>query len=198
MTFRILTVCTGNICRSPIVELLLINELSDIAGVTVRSAGTAALVGHSVPEAAQRLAADHGIDASAHQAQQVNEAMIREANLILGMTREHRQYIVESVPSAMKRTFTLRELALAADRAQGQLQAPGRESSPDSNADTMRAAVNVAANVRGTLNPRSQRDLDVMDPYRKSDDAYRDSFNELVPASMRVAEYLRFAVLEQG
>ena len=54
MTFSVLTVCTGNICRSPLAELILAASLSDIPDVRVESAGTGALVGHGMPDPALR------------------------------------------------------------------------------------------------------------------------------------------------
>src|SRR5690606_38791625 len=59
----ILTVCTGNICRSPMGEVLLHAQLRDL-GVRVHSGGTHALVDHEMTEQAQQLAVVNGADAA--------------------------------------------------------------------------------------------------------------------------------------
>lgn len=46
MAFTILTVCSGNVCRSPMARLLLQKGFSPLLAVTVHIAGTIALVGH--------------------------------------------------------------------------------------------------------------------------------------------------------
>ena len=112
MSFTILTVCSGNICRSPLAEQLLRAGLAGIDGVTVGSAGTIAMVGAGMPAEAKALAVRYGsTDAESHQARQLDEQAIRDADLVLGLAREHRRAVVELVPAATRRTFTLREFA---------------------------------------------------------------------------------------
>ncbi|MFV9424432.1 low molecular weight phosphatase family protein [Microbacterium sp. S1037] len=194
MTFSILSVCTGNICRSPVAELLLAHALSPVADVRVESAGTGALVGSGVPEQAQRLAASRSINASMHRARQIDNSLIRGADLIVAMAREHRRLIVESLPAAMRRTFTLRELARIAEAVEPRLPQAVAESGATSAEDGMRAGVALAAALRGTVEPPSSpEDFDVVDPYRRSDETYERSFLELAPAADRVASYLEAA-----
>jgi protein-tyrosine phosphatase len=194
VTFSILSVCTGNICRSPVAELLLAHALSPVADVRVESAGTGALVGSGVPEQAQRLAASRSIDASMHRARQIDNSLIRGADLIVTMAREHRRLIVESLPAAMRRAFTLRELARIADAVEPRLQQAVAESGATTAEDGMRAGVALAAALRGTVEPPSSpEEFDVVDPYRRSDETYERSFSELAPAADRVASYLEAA-----
>lgn len=191
MTFRILSVCTGNVCRSPIGELTLARGLAPLGDVVVESAGIGALVGRGVPEQAQRLASDLRIDASAHVARQIDVPMIREANLIVAMAREHRRYIVESLPAAMRRTFTLRELARIAEAIDEELPAAVANAGATTAEEGMVAAVALAAALRGTVPPPADPDeFDVIDPYRQSDEVYQRSFDELLPAADRVAAFL--------
>ncbi len=191
MTFSVLSVCTGNICRSPVAELLLAHALAPLGDVRVESAGTGALVGSGVPDQAQRLAASRSIDASAHRARQIDTGMIRNADLIVAMAREHRRLIVESLPAAMRRTFTLRELARIAEYVEPRLEQAVIDSGATTAADGMRAAVGLAAALRGTVEPpASPEEFDVVDPYRRSDETYERSFTELAPAADRVADYL--------
>ncbi|MDF2045588.1 MAG: protein-tyrosine-phosphatase [Microbacterium sp.] len=189
--FSVLSVCTGNICRSPVAELLLARSLGPLGDVRIESAGTGALVGSGVPDQAQRLAASRGIDASAHRARQIDNDMIRGADLIVAMAREHRRLIVESIPAAMRRTFTLRELARIAEFVEPRLEQAVIDSGATTAADGMRAAVGLAAALRGTVEPpASPEEFDVVDPYRRSDETYERSFVELAPAADRVADYL--------
>lgn len=194
MTFSILSVCTGNICRSPVAELLLAHALSPIAAVRVESAGTGALVGSGVPEQAQRLAAAGGVDASSHRARQIDAGMIRGTDLVVAMSREHRRIIVEAVPAAMRRAFTLRELARIADALEPRLAQAVADAGATTAEDGMRAGVALAAALRGTVQPPASPDeFDIVDPYRRSDETYARSYAELAPAAARVASYLTAA-----
>jgi protein-tyrosine phosphatase len=191
VTFSILSVCTGNVCRSPVAELILADALQRVGDVRVESAGTGALVDAGVPEQAQRLAATRGVDASAHRARQIDVGMIRNADLVLAMSREHRRLVVESLPAAMRRAFTLRELARIADQLEPGLSDAVMASGAKTAEDGMRAAVAHAAALRGTVPPPATADeFDIVDPFRRSDEIYALSFGELSPAADRVAAYL--------
>ena len=107
--FSILAVCTGNVCRSPAVERLLAAKLGPT--VTVRSAGTHALVGHPISDPMAALLTDSGIEPDSFEARRLSENMLKEANLVLTMTRAQRGLVVELWPPAVRRTFTLREFA---------------------------------------------------------------------------------------
>jgi protein-tyrosine phosphatase len=187
VTFRVLTVCTGNVCRSPSAELLLAHELSGLEGVEVSSAGTGALVGDGIPEPGMRLLTAAGIDGTTHHARQLTPALIRESDLILAMAREHRRTIVETVPAATRRTFTVRELARVVEHV-GEFVPEGEYADAS---ERMRAAVLYAAGRRGLVpQPADAIDLDVIDPYRRSDETYQLSYSQLEPAVRTVSEYL--------
>lgn len=194
MTFSILSVCTGNICRSPVAELMLARDLAPLGVVQVESAGTGALVGAGVPDPARLRAASIGIDASAHKARQVETAMIRHADLVLTMAREHRRVVVEQAPATMRRSFTLREFARIAEAVQPQLEEAVRSAGAQNAEDAMRAGVALAAVMRGTVPPPvDPADFDIVDPYRRPDDVYGQSFDQLKPAAELVASYLTAA-----
>lgn len=196
MTFSILSVCTGNICRSPVAELMLTDALRQFSDVHVESAGTGALVGSGVPPQAQQLASTRGIDATQHSARQIETGMIRNADLIVAMSREHRRIIVEITPAAMRRAFTLRELARIGEALEPQLEQIVLEAGATTAEEGMRAAIARAAALRGTVAPPSSpEDFDIVDPYRRSDETYARSFSELSPAADRVALFLTAAAL---
>lgn len=112
MTARILVVCTGNICRSPVVERALAAAL-DERGIdaVVRSAGTHG--GLPNDPVTVRAAAAHGIDLGHHRSRRLTRAIVDHdgADLIITMTRRHLRTVVGGDAELLARTFTLRELA---------------------------------------------------------------------------------------
>lgn len=106
MFSRILIVCVGNICRSPTAEILLRHRLGHAAG-SVQSAGLAARAGTPMDATAQAVLADHGHDGSAHRARPLDDAMLREADLVLAMEPAHVDAIVERAPHARGRVMLL-------------------------------------------------------------------------------------------
>jgi protein-tyrosine phosphatase len=89
--FRILFVCTGNTCRSPLAVLALRAELGEDAPlVELESAGTAATSGSPAAEGSQRIAAAAGYDLSGHRSRPLTAEMARSADLIFVMSSAHR------------------------------------------------------------------------------------------------------------
>ena len=110
MSFRVLFVCTGNVCRSPAAELLFARAAlgHDIASA---SGGTTGLTGRGVDAPTAYALKELGIDPSRHVAQRLTPGLMNAADLILTATTEHRSAVVQQVPLAFRRTFTLREFA---------------------------------------------------------------------------------------
>ena len=165
---RVLSVCVGNICRSPVSEFLLRQEFGDRVEST--SAGTHALVDEPVyPPMAVRL---DGLGV-AHEggARQVTEAMLREADLILTMTRELRSRVVELAPATVRRTFTLAEFAAI-------VAAGARPAAPPSGRGEFVPLIAAAAAQRSAVAGRGV-DLDIADPYRREDADYALAFDQI-------------------
>ena len=91
MTFSVLMVCTGNICRSPMAEGLLLHLLPETlkSVVSVRSAGTHGLHGNRAEPYAVKAAAARGVDISQHRARAIDGGMVRSADLVLAMEKYH-------------------------------------------------------------------------------------------------------------
>jgi protein-tyrosine-phosphatase len=89
-TFRVLVVCTGNTCRSPMAAGILLRELESEGGrVVIESAGTAAWEGQPATAPTIDVAAREGVDLKSHRSRRVTPAMVRAADLILVMERGH-------------------------------------------------------------------------------------------------------------
>ncbi|MGH7586388.1 MAG: low molecular weight protein arginine phosphatase [Gemmatimonadales bacterium] len=88
---KLLLVCTGNTCRSPLAEAILRRELEarGVAGVTVSSAGTGAWDGVPASEGSYLVGLEHGLDLSNHRARLLTRELVEEADLILTMGRSH-------------------------------------------------------------------------------------------------------------
>jgi protein-tyrosine phosphatase len=113
--FRILFVCTGNVCRSPFAEVLTrgLCAAQDFP-VEVGSAGLDAPVGAPMhPDTRAALARWDlaGAPAEGCRARLLTPAMVVEADLVLGATLEHRAAIVRLAPKGLRHTFALREFA---------------------------------------------------------------------------------------
>lgn len=191
----ILTVCTGNICRSPMAEVLLRARLESL-GVRVHSAGTHALVDHAMTEPAQALAVESGAsptDAAAHSARYLVEPYLLGADLVLAMAREHRSYAVKMMPSRMRRTFTVREFArLASTLSTDQARAAAEAAGADPKA-RLAAVLQAVTDQRGLV-PADPEDDDVIDPYRRSQETYAKSAAQLIPALDEVERVVRAAL----
>lgn len=101
---RILIVCVGNICRSPMAEFLLAHQMP---GIEVHSAGLAAMVGEPADSTAQELMRERGIDISAHRARPLTPEMMMEHDLVLAMENDHIQSVLNLYPYARGKVHLL-------------------------------------------------------------------------------------------
>jgi protein-tyrosine-phosphatase len=88
---KILFVCTGNTCRSPLAETIARRMLSESGkeNVFVSSAGTSAFDGSPASDAAILIGVERGLDLSAHRSRKLTEEMLADADLVLVMSPEH-------------------------------------------------------------------------------------------------------------
>lgn len=173
--FSILVVCTGNLCRSPIAAQLLSARLV-AAGFEVVSAGTRAVVGAEMPPEAAAESRRYGGNPTGHKGTQLTTQMPAVADLVLTAEAAHRRQVLELVPSAVSRTFTLRQFArLAAQLSDREFEglAP-------------REVVTAVAAQRGLRSGAGDDDID--DPYLGTSAHYRRAgrlINEAVSGVVR-------------
>jgi protein-tyrosine phosphatase len=105
---RILMVCVGNICRSPMAEALLRQRLA-ARGVqaTVESAGIAALVGHPADPMAQELMRERGLDITGHRARQLTLPLLKAFEVALVMEAGQQREVESMLPAARGRVHPL-------------------------------------------------------------------------------------------
>lgn len=177
--FAILTVCSGNICRSPAAALLLENSLG-ARGVVASSAGTIARPGLAIaPEMAQLLADDH-VPSPGFESSPLTERLIQDADLILALAREHRSRVVSLVPAALRRTYTLKEFArLASAVPQSELV-----DIPCTAGDRLRTLTRLAARHRCPVEADAD---DVADPYGGTLAGYRWAYGQIRDAVTSIA-----------
>jgi len=180
MGLHILAVCTGNICRSPLMELLLLRGLeqrlgADRAGVTVASAGTLAMNGDPMEPAALRAARSLGLQtAGEHRSRRLTPAVLADVDLVLCAAREHRTAVVTAAPHLLRRTFTLRELArLAALVARpGPTATPSGQSGLASAPADAQVVLSACYAARGPARVANPADDDVPDPIGRPDEVH--------------------------
>ena len=69
------------------------------------------MIGHPIHQNAARLLEQMGADASDFAARQFNPKIATNADLVITMTRQHRDIVLEAAPRQLRRTFTLTEAA---------------------------------------------------------------------------------------
>jgi len=111
--FRILFLCTGNICRSPMAAGILKGSLSPkaLAAAEVSSAGVGALPGIPASEHAVTACAEAGFDIRDHRSRPLSGPLLEESDLVLAMEEHHRQAAVRMAPEFADRIHLLSRYA---------------------------------------------------------------------------------------
>jgi protein-tyrosine phosphatase len=177
--FNILAVCTANICRSPLVEHLLRDSLAASVDATagirfeVGSAGVRGWDGSPMdPPAAVELRRLGG-DPSRFVSRSFVADLGQRADLILTATTDHRSLVLQEVPQALRRTFTLLEFAYlvsAVDRSAA-AEGPAR-------------LVSTAAANRGTVHIET---YDLGDPYGQPPAVHRRTADTVARATGEIS-----------
>lgn len=183
--------------------------------IQVVSAGITAQNGIPANEKAVKVLKDEGIDIGDHQSRQLSMGLVRESDLILAMTRNHKHIIATMIPEAAAKTFTLKEFAMGNLDSEDILEELGtiystsdekRVELDNARAERIRnlevkrekleKELEEVENEIETLKVKAShldkadlskikaiesklKDLDVVDPYGKSEAAYKDTSKEI-------------------
>ena len=172
--FAILAVCTANICRSPMIEILLRAELAvgefEVASAGVQGWDRAPMDGMAAMEL-MRL----GHTPGSFRSHAIDNYLIESSDLILTATKWHRSEVLSMSPRALRRTFTLMEFAALVEKVDG--------------ADP-RALVAEASRQR-SLAPAK---VDIGDPFRRSPEVHRETADQIDVAVRTVSSRLNSLV----
>jgi protein-tyrosine phosphatase len=160
-------------------EALLRAELEQL-GITARvhSAGTLAWRG-GASDGARAVLAERGIDVTDHRSRRLDPAMVRDADLVLGMTRAHVWSTASHAPDAADRTFLPGELARL-----GEAEGPRRPDEP--LGDWVARVVKRRADPRVPGHPQDE----VPDPAGEPVEVYRATAERLAGEIARVARLI--------
>lgn len=177
--FRILTVCTGNICRSPMVERLLQANLDERfpGQFSVESAGTKALTGSPVDSRIAMYIQTLGGSTAHFSARQLTPEILKGQNLILTLTRDHRSEVVQMSPSVLNKTFTLGEFS--------RLMSEFTPKAPLRGQDLWRAAIPNLLRSRSRHHVDARLD-DVVDPFRRPEEVYETMRLQIVSSMQKL------------
>jgi tRNA threonylcarbamoyl adenosine modification protein (Sua5/YciO/YrdC/YwlC family) len=113
-----LSICTGNICRSPLAEALFRREAAqrldcdqdDVVSYGYRfgSCGTSGLPGHPASDHSIRVGKELGVDLSAHRGRPMSESVIAEAHAVYCLARHHQDELIVEFPSRVRDCQILR------------------------------------------------------------------------------------------
>lgn len=95
--FRLLFVCTGNTCRSPLAEGIARREAAQRgwSGMDCRSAGVFAGGGEPISEGAEIVAREHALDLGGHRSSPLTPELVSWADLVLAMSESHLRVAAE-------------------------------------------------------------------------------------------------------
>jgi protein-tyrosine phosphatase len=187
--FRLLFVCTGNICRSPFAEILTRHLLAERLGrrvaerFHVSSAGVHAVVGAAMHPDSRAQLVPWGLHGAAEGfvARQLRSAIATSAHLVLGASPEHRSAVIGRAPATLATAFALAEFARLVSAVD-----PG--DLPLDPVARAHAVVEEARARRGLLPPVTADHDRIPDPIVGDADAHRRSSTLIRTAVLRIVD----------
>lgn len=174
---KVLFVCTGNICRSPMGELMFPLFFHDDSIVT-DSAGVQGLFDSPIDPASALLLAQDGIDSRAFRSKRLTPQLAMSNDLILCFTERQRRAIVTLTPRVRSRTFLLQDFANICAYCEQKDLLKGTTVS-----ERVESAMHYASIIRLAL-PEAQ---DIVDPYRKDFNAFQAAHEQIGTAFATIA-----------
>lgn len=147
---QVLFVCTANICRSPYMELSA--RALGPAGVSFTGAGTHGFDQHPVDDTMAAVLTARAVDPGhleQFRSRPLTRDLVTRADLVLTAEATHREFVLQEVPAAFRKVFTLGQFVESIATVPTELH----------GADLVRAA----ARRRAATHPGS----DIADPYRR-------------------------------
>lgn len=178
---HIMFVCTGNVCRSPMGELLLSRYL-EASTITVSSAGTRGMICREIDPLAGRLMTAVGIDSSGFRSRRLTRHLCESADLILCFEEAQRTAIVTLAPTVVPRTFMLTDFANMSEYCARRSMVQGTTLQ-----ERLMSVVNAAPMVR----PLMPLPADIADPHGKELPQFREAADQTNRAIRRILMSMR-------
>ena len=150
--FRVVTVCTANQCRSPMMQIVLDTAFGRDPWAEVTSAGTDATEDGDVDPKTLAVLTESGYEVGELRTHRLDVGDLGRADLVLAAAASHRAKALRLWPAARDRIFTLSEFAVL-------LAAAGPPEHLPDLADTARSRVRIAAGLRGQVAATGMIDL---------------------------------------
>ncbi|NNN22153.1 MAG: hypothetical protein HKL80_09165 [Acidimicrobiales bacterium] len=177
---KVLTVCTGNICRSPMAEAFLQTKF-DSRGIDAEVSSAGLLFsGRKAAKETIEIMSTKGFDLSGHRSRILDEVDLYDLDLIVGMTKEHVREIVVMSPALWPVTFTLKGLVASA-----------RNIGPRNSGEPLLDWLNVIGETR-TKADLLGADLseDIVDPYDLGPDTFLQVADEIDELTSQAVKYI--------